>query len=87
MAWNDVTHRKYQRNGGRYSSDTTDEEWRLIEPHIPPPARCGRPCETNMRDVMDAIFYMAESGCQWRMLPKDFCKRCPAHTLYPGSGS
>lgn len=72
MAWNDVTRPKYQRNGGRYSSDTTDEEWSVIEPHIPPPAKHGRPRETKMRDVVDAIFYMAESGCQWRMLPKDF---------------
>ena len=72
MAWNGITRRKYQRDGGRYASDTTDEEWAVIEPHIPPPAKSGRPRETKMRDVMDAIFYMAQSGCQWRMLPKDF---------------
>jgi transposase len=72
MAWNGITRLKYQRNTGRYSSDTTDAEWAVIAPHIPPPAKCGRTRTTDMRDVVDAIFYLAESGCQWRMLPKDF---------------
>jgi transposase len=72
MAWNEITRLKYQRNTGRYSSDTTDEEWAVIAPHIPPPAKRGRNRTTEMRDVVEAIFYLAESGCQWRMLPKDF---------------
>ena len=63
---------KYQRDGLRYASDTTDEEWAVIEPHLPPPADCGRTRETNLRDVVNAIFYIAQTGCQWRMLPKDF---------------
>ena len=42
MAWTEITRPKYQRDGLRYASDTTDEEWALIEPHIPPPASCGR---------------------------------------------
>ena len=40
MAWTEITRPKYQRDGLRYASDTTDEEWTLIEPHIPPPASC-----------------------------------------------
>jgi transposase len=39
---------------------------------LPPPAPCGRTRETALRDVVDAIIYIAQSGCQWRMLPKDF---------------
>ena len=39
---------------------------------MPPPASCGRTRKTSMRDVVNAIFYMAQSGCQWRMLPSDF---------------
>lgn len=61
-----------QRDGLRYASDTADAEWALIEPHLPAPADCGRPRGTNMRDVVNAIFYIAQSGCQWRLLPKDF---------------
>lgn len=72
MAWTEITRAKYRRDGLRYASDTTDKEWCVIEPHLPAPARCGRTRETDLRDVVDAIFYIAQSGCQWRMLPKEF---------------
>jgi transposase len=72
MAWTETTRAKYQREGLRYASDTTDAEWSEIEPHLPLPARCGRTRKTKLRDVVDAIFYIAQSGCQWRLLPKDF---------------
>jgi transposase len=70
MAWTEITRPKYQRDGLRYASDTADAEWAVIEPHLPPPARRGRTCETNLRDVVDSIFYIAQSGCQWRLLPR-----------------
>jgi transposase len=72
MSWTEITRIKYRRDGLRYASDTTDEEWALIEPHMPAKFRVGRPRETEMRAVLDAIFYIIETGCQWRMLPKDF---------------
>ena len=72
MAWIEITRPKYQRDGLRYASDTTDEEWSLIEPHIPAPACCGRTRETSMREVVNAIFYIVQAGCQWRLLPKGF---------------
>ena len=72
MSWTEITRIKYRRDGLRYASDTTDEEWALIEPHMPAKFRVGRPRETRMRAVVDAIFYIIETGCQWRMLPKDF---------------
>ena len=72
MAWTEITRPKYRRDGLRYASDTTDQEWALIEPHLPPPANRGRTRETSLRDVVNAIHYIAESGCQWRLLPKDF---------------
>ena len=71
MAWTEITRPKYQRDGLRYASDTTDAEWALIEPHIPPPASRGRTRETSMREVVNAIFYIAQTGCQWRLLPKN----------------
>ena len=72
MAWTEITRHKYQRDGLRYASDTTDEEWRVIAPHMPPPASCGRTRTTALREVVNAIFYIAQTGCQWRMLPGDF---------------
>ena len=63
---------RYEREGQRYASDLTDAEWTLIEPHMPAAKRLGRPRETELRAVLDAILYIARSGCQWRMLPKDF---------------
>src|ERR1700675_4866458 len=72
MAWTEITRPKYQRDGLRYASDTTNEEWALIEPHLPPPANRGRTRAASLRDVLNAIYYIAQSGCQWRLLPKDF---------------
>jgi len=60
------------RNGPRYPSDLRDGEWALIEPMIPAARGGGRPRTTCLRAVMDAILYIASSGCAWRMLPKCF---------------
>ena len=54
-----------------YPSDITDGQWALIEPHLPVYPG-GRPRKTNLRDDVDAIFYLLRTGCQWRYLPKDF---------------
>ena len=54
-----------------YPSDVTDEQWALIEPHLPVYPG-GRPRKTDLRDVLDAILYLLHTGCQWRYLPKDF---------------
>ena len=71
--WTKITRLKYARDGLRYASDTTDEEWALIEPLLPLRAKGrGRPRTTELRWVVNALFFMGQSGCQWRMLPKDF---------------
>jgi transposase len=72
MAWTEITREKYRRDGMRYASDMTDEEWAIIAPRLPAPAGRGRPRETPLREVVNAIFYIAQSCCQWRLLPKDF---------------
>jgi putative transposase len=54
-----------------YPSDITDAQWALIEPHLPVYPG-GRPRKTDLRDVVDAVFYLLRTGCQWRYLPKDF---------------
>ncbi len=55
-----------------YPSDFTDDEWQILEPLIPPPKPGGRPIEQTRRMILNAIFYVNRSGCQWSMLPKDF---------------
>lgn len=70
--WTEITRRQHSRAGLRYPSDLRDAEWCLIEPLFLPARRGGRPRATDLREVLNAILYLATSGCQWRMLPKDF---------------
>src|SRR5215217_847925 len=53
-----------------YPSDMTDEQWAIAEPLVTV-SKLGRPREVEMREVLNAIFYQARSGCQWDMLPHD----------------
>lgn len=72
MPWTKTARREYERDCARYASDLTDREWALIAPFLPRPRRLGRPRTSDLREVVNAVFYMATTGCQWRMLPKDF---------------
>jgi transposase len=72
MPWTKVTRRQYQRDGLRYASDLTDAEWKLIARRMPARCRCGRPREVDLRRVVEAILFIASTGCQWRALPKEF---------------
>ena len=48
-----------------YPSDLTNEQWGIIEPLIPAAKHGGRPREVNMREVINTIFYLNRTGCQW----------------------
>jgi len=73
-------HRRQPRAGpGGYPSDLTDAQWALLRPLIEKPGGRGRPSTQDRRRILDAIFYVARSGCQWRMLPKDYP---PWQTVY-----
>jgi transposase len=72
MPWTKITRVEYQRSGLRYASDLTDAEWALIARQMPPRRRLGRPREVDLREVVQAIFYILSTGCQWRALPKEF---------------
>lgn len=72
MPWTETTRPYYDRRCLRYASDTSDEEWGFIEPFMPPPSKVGRPRKTDLRDVWNAIQYIAHTGCQWLALPRDF---------------
>jgi transposase len=67
-----ITRREHDRGELRYASDCRDAEWAVIELLMPRPSKVGRPRKTCMRSVWDAIQYIATTGCQWALLPKDF---------------
>ena len=73
--WTPEHRRAAERSGLRYPSDMSDAEWALVVPLIPPSKRGGRPRSVNVREVLNAIFYVLGTGCQWRALPKDFPPR------------
>ncbi len=70
------------RRGLRYPSDLTDAEWALIGPMIPPAKRGGRKRTVDVREVLNAIFYVLATGCQWKALPKDLPPKSTAHAYF-----
>ena len=77
--WTDESRARRERACERYASDLSDAEWAVLGPLMPPPRRGGRPRTTDMREVMNALLYLLRTGCQWRLLPKDFP---PHQTVY-----
>ncbi|MCA1625669.1 MAG: IS5 family transposase [Acidobacteria bacterium] len=57
-----------------YPTDLSDKQWKLLETMLPPPERFGRKRAVNLREIFNALCYLARSGCQWRMLPSEFPK-------------
>ena len=80
--WKPEHRRAAERRGLRYPSDLTDAEWALVEPMIPPAKRGGRRREVNVREVLNAIFYVLSTGCQWQALPKDLPPKSTAHSYF-----
>ena len=56
----------------RYSTDLTDREWAVLRPLLPSAKPGGRPRSSDLRQILNAIFYVLRSGCPWRLLPRDF---------------
>src|SRR5690349_9228360 len=80
--WKPEHRRAAERRGLRYPSDLSEAEWALIEPMIPPAKRGGRRREVNVREVLNAIFYVLSTGCQWQALPKDLPPKSTAHSYF-----
>jgi transposase len=55
-----------------YLTDLSDAEWECIKGLLPTPENEGRPRLHSLREILNAIFYVARSGCAWRLLPHDF---------------
>jgi transposase len=72
-------------DGTGYPTDLTDEQWKLIQPHIPPSKsgtrKGGRP-PAEGRVVVNALMYFARSGCSWRLLPHEFGPWSTVHGYY-----
>lgn len=82
MVWTPFTRADHDRSGLRYASDTTPEEWGMIAPFMPPQPSRGRRRRTDLRAVVNAIFYLLQSGCQWGLLPKDFPPKSTVHHYF-----
>jgi transposase len=79
--WTPDHRRAANRNGLRYPSDLTDEEWIIVAPVIPPARHGGRKRSVNVREVLNGIFYVLWTGCQWKALPKDLPPKSTVTTI------
>ena len=70
--WTRQTRAEHDRDHLRYTSDLTDAEWEILAPLLPPHAKTGRHRSWEMRELMNAIFYVLRGGVPWRMLPEHF---------------
>ena len=81
--WTAETRPTYDRTGLRYPTDVTDAEWDLARPFVDV-AHCGsgRQRRVDLREVLNAVFYILGTGCQWRALPKDLPPRSTVHAYF-----
>ena len=69
----------------QYPSDLTDEQWAIVSPMIPPAKQNphgGRPRKVDMREVLNTLFCLNRSGCQWDMLPHDLLPKSTAYDYF-----
>jgi len=88
--WPTEQRQAHERAGLRYPSGLTDAEWALVAPFIPPAKRGGRKRTVGVREVLNGVFYVLATGCQWRALPKDLPPRSTVHdylTLWARDGT
>ncbi len=77
--WRDENRGRYVRSKLRYPCDLTDAEWSHVEPLLPPAKHGGAKRTVNLREVVNGLFYVLSTGCQWRAIPKDLP---PKSTVY-----
>ena len=54
-----------------YPSDLSDAEWAVLQPLLPKSKGFGHPRTVDLREILNGIFYVQRTGCQWEMLPHD----------------
>ena len=62
-----------------YPSDLSDAEWEILKQVLPKPKGFGHPVEVDFREILNGIFYVQRTGCQWEMMPHDLP---PYSTVY-----
>ena len=77
--WTPATRKQHIRKTNRYQRDLTDEEWGVINPHLPAVNSTERPRAWPRREIINGMFYVMRSGCPWRLLPSDLP---PWRTVY-----
>jgi transposase len=80
--WKSEHRRAAERNGLRYPSDLSDAEWAIAGPMIPPARHGGRKRSVNVREILNGIFYVLSTGCQWQALPKDLPAKSTVHHYF-----
>ena len=81
--WTAANRENYERKGLRYPSDMTEAEWALVKPLVDVARRGqGRPRRVDLREVLNAVFYILATGCQWRALPRDLPPRSTVHDYF-----
>ena len=70
--WTETTQPQYRRDGLRYASDVTDEEWAEIEALLPVPKKVGATAPHRAARGGQCVAVLLTTGCQWRLLPKEF---------------
>ena len=80
--WTSKNRARYDRSRLRYPSDLTDEEWRVVEPLIPPGKTGGGKRTLIMREVVNGLMYILSTGCQWRAIPKDLPPKSSVHDYF-----
>src|SRR6185503_14330536 len=80
--WKPEHRRAAERNGLRYPSDLSDAEWAIARPMIPPARHGGRKRSVNLREILNGIFYVLSTGCQWQALPKDLPPKSTVHHYF-----
>jgi transposase len=81
--WTAETRCIYDRKGLRYPTDMTDPEWELARPFLDvEQSRSGQQRRVDLREVLNAVFYVLGTGCQWRALPKDLPPRSTVHDYF-----
>ena len=65
-----------------YDTDLSDLAWAVVEPQLPAALPGGRPRTTDLRAVVNAIFYLLRTGCQWRLLPREYPSRSTVYHYF-----
>jgi len=80
--WTNKNRARYDRSKLRYPSDLTDDEWKLVEPLIPPGKPGGGKRTVIMREIVNGLMYILSTGCQWRAIPKDLPPKSSVHGYF-----